>query len=76
MKAQLAGGNYGKPIIIIIIIIVISIIITVVIVMVLFLLFIVMVHSSEFYFHKPITVHIELYLCYHFIHFLQSVGQY
>ena len=34
------------------------------------------VHSSEFYFHKPITVHIELYFCYRFIHFLQSVGQY
>ena len=34
------------------------------------------VHSSEFYFHNPITVHIELYFCYHFIHFLQSVGQY
>ena len=34
------------------------------------------VHSSEFHFHKPITVHIELYFCYHFIHFLQSVGQY
>ena len=27
------------------------------------------VHSSEFYFHKPITVHIELYFCYRFIHF-------
>ena len=27
------------------------------------------VHSSEFYFHNPITVHIELYFCYRFIHF-------
>ena len=26
--------------------------------------------SSEFYFHKPITVHIELYLFYRFIHFI------
>ena len=34
------------------------------------------VHLSEFSFHKPITVHIELNFCYHFIHFLQSVGQY
>ena len=32
--------------------------------------------SSEFYFHKPITVHLELYFCYHFIHFLLFVGQY
>ena len=32
--------------------------------------------SSEFYFHKPITVHIELYLFYHFIHFLLYIGQY
>ena len=30
--------------------------------------------SSEFYFHKPITVHIELYLFYHFIHFLLYIG--
>ena len=26
--------------------------------------------SSEFYFHKPIIVHIELYLFYRFIHFI------
>ena len=32
--------------------------------------------SGEFYFHKPITVRIELYFCYHFIHFLLFVGQY
>ena len=32
--------------------------------------------SSEFYFHKPITVHIELYLFYCFIHFLLYIGQY
>ena len=32
--------------------------------------------SSEFYFHKPITVHLELYFCYCFIHFLLFVGQY
>ena len=32
--------------------------------------------SSEFYFHKPITVHIELYLFYRFIHFLLYIGQY
>ena len=25
--------------------------------------------SAEFYFHKPITVHLELYLFYCFIHF-------
>ena len=31
--------------------------------------------SSEFYFHKPITVYIELYLFYHFIHFLLYIGQ-
>ena len=29
----------------------------------------VMVLSSEFYFHNPITVHLELYLFYCFIHF-------
>ena len=34
------------------------------------------VDSSEFYFHKPITVHIELYLFYRFIHFLLYIGQY
>ena len=32
--------------------------------------------SAEFYFHKPITVHLELYLFYCFIHFLLFVGQY
>ena len=32
--------------------------------------------SSKFYFHKPITVHIELYLFYRFIHFLLYIGQY
>ena len=32
--------------------------------------------SSEFFFHKPITVHIELYLFYCFIHFLLYIGQY
>ena len=32
--------------------------------------------SSEFYFHKPIIVHIELYLFYRFIHFLLYIGQY
>ena len=32
--------------------------------------------SSEFYFHKPITVHIELYIFYRFIHFLLYIGQY
>ena len=32
--------------------------------------------SSEFYFHKQITVHIELYLFYRFIHFLLYIGQY
>ena len=32
--------------------------------------------SAEFYFHKPITVHLELYLFYHFIHFLLNIGQY
>ena len=32
--------------------------------------------SSEFYFHKPITVHIELYLFYRFINFLLYIGQY
>ena len=32
--------------------------------------------SSEFYFHKAITVHIELYLFYRFIHFLLYIGQY
>ena len=32
--------------------------------------------SSEFYFHKPITVHIELYLYHRFIHFLLYIGQY
>ena len=32
--------------------------------------------SGEFYFHKPITVRIELYFCYRFIHFLLFVSQY
>ena len=32
--------------------------------------------SAEFYFHKPITVHLELYLFYCFIHFLLYIGQY
>ena len=32
--------------------------------------------SSEFYFHNPITVHIELYLFYRFIHFLLYICQY
>ena len=32
--------------------------------------------SSEFHFHKPITVHIELYLFYRYIHFLLYIGQY
>ena len=32
--------------------------------------------SAEFYFHKPITVHLELYLFYSFIHFLLYIGQY
>ena len=32
--------------------------------------------SAEFYFHKPITVHLELYLFYRFIHFLLYIGQY
>ena len=32
--------------------------------------------SAEFYFRKPITVHLELYLFYHFIHFLLYIGQY
>ena len=32
--------------------------------------------SAEIYFHKPITVHLELYLFYHFIHFLLYIGQY
>ena len=32
--------------------------------------------SREFYFHKPIIVHIELYLFYRFIHFLLYIGQY
>ena len=37
---------------------------------------IIKVVSSEFYFHKPITVHIELYLFYRFIHLLLYIGQY
>ena len=32
--------------------------------------------SAKFYFHKPITVHLELYLFYCFIHFLLYIGQY
>ena len=32
--------------------------------------------SAEFYFHKPITVHLELYLFYCFIQFLLYIGQY
>ena len=32
--------------------------------------------SAEIYFHKPITLHLELYLFYHFIHFLLYIGQY
>ena len=32
--------------------------------------------SAEFYFHKTITVHLELYLFYCFIHFLLYIGQY
>ena len=32
--------------------------------------------SAEFYFHKPITVHLELYLFYCFIHFLLYIGHY
>ena len=32
--------------------------------------------SAEFYFHKPITVHLELYLFYRSIHFLLYIGQY
>ena len=32
--------------------------------------------SAEFYFHKPMTVHLELYLFYCFIHFLLYIGQY
>ena len=32
--------------------------------------------SAKFYFHKPITVHLELYLFYRFIHFLLYIGQY
>ena len=32
--------------------------------------------SAKFYFHKPITVHLELYLFYHFIHFVLYIGQY
>ena len=37
---------------------------------------IIKVLSAEFYFHKPITVHLELYLSYCFIHFLLYIGQY
>ena len=37
---------------------------------------VVKVLSAEFYFHKPITVHLELYLFYSFIHFLLYIGQY
>ena len=32
--------------------------------------------SAKFYFHKPITVHLELYLFYCFIHFVLYIGQY
>ena len=32
--------------------------------------------SAEFYFHTPITMHLELYLFYCFIHFLLYIGQY
>ena len=32
--------------------------------------------SAEFYFHKPITLHLELYLFYCFIHFVLYIGQY
>ena len=32
--------------------------------------------SAQFYFHKPITVHLELYLFYRFIHFLLYISQY
>ena len=32
--------------------------------------------DTEIYFHKPITVHLELYLFYRFIHFLLYIGQY
>ena len=32
--------------------------------------------SAEIYFHKPMTVHLELYLFYCFIHFLLYIGQY
>ena len=32
--------------------------------------------SAKFYFHKPITVHLELYLFYCFIHLLLYIGQY
>ena len=32
--------------------------------------------SAEFYFHKLMTVHLELYLFYCFIHFLLYIGQY
>ena len=32
--------------------------------------------SAEFYFHKLITVDLELYLFYCFIHFLLYIGQY
>ena len=34
------------------------------------------VHSAKFYFHKPITVQLELYLFYCFIHYLLYIGQY
>ena len=32
--------------------------------------------SAEFYFHKPITLHLELYLFYCFINFVLYIGQY
>ena len=32
--------------------------------------------SAEFYFYKPITLHLELYLFYCFIHFVLYIGQY
>ena len=32
--------------------------------------------SAKFYFHKPITLHLELYLFYCFIHFVLYIGQY
>ena len=37
---------------------------------------VVKVLSAKFYFHKPVTVHLELYLFYCFIHFVLYIGQY